>query len=292
MSPEVSIICPIYNQELYITECLDSILTQSFVDFELIIVDNNSTDASVDICKEYAKKDKRIILLHESKQGVSNARNTGIRAAKGKYIAFIDPDDTIEKDYLKELIENIAPGIMPVCEVRKIYKNKIEAQLICAKSNSSKYEKLETPGVEGYPVNKLYETKIIKDNNLYFDPEAYIQEDNLFNYNYVKYIKDLKIINKPLYNYRMRAGSAIRKKEDIKTLLKIENFCKKEKIPKQKIEYSIIRAYLINKNKSKDYKKRLAKFIKNPKYSAKMKIKLLARIILKLEKKPKYELYE
>ena len=193
---------------------------------------------------------------------------------------------------MKELVRNAAPGTMPICEIKKNYKNKSETQIIKPKSNCSKYEKLETPGVEGYPVNKLYETKIIKDNNLYFDPEAYIQEDNLFNYNYAKYIKDLKIINKPLYNYRMRAGSAIRKKEDIKTLLKIENFCRKEKIPTQKIEYSIIRAYIINKNKSKDYKKRLAKFIKNPKYSAKMKIKLLARIILKLEKKSKYELYE
>jgi glycosyltransferase involved in cell wall biosynthesis len=101
--PEISIIVPVYNVESYLARCLDSILTQSFSDFELILVDDGSTDGSGEICDSYAGGDERIIVIHRENGGVSAARNTGIRAAGGKYITFCDSDDYWKKEWLDTL---------------------------------------------------------------------------------------------------------------------------------------------------------------------------------------------
>src|SRR5665647_1387418 len=98
MKPVISIIVPVYNVELYIRECLDSILTQTFKDFEVILVNDGSTDQSGDICNEYAKNDKRIKVAHKDNGGVSSARNVGIKLAQGDYIGFVDSDDRIDEN--------------------------------------------------------------------------------------------------------------------------------------------------------------------------------------------------
>ena len=96
--PEISIIVPVYNVEKYLTRCIDSILTQTFTNFELILVDDGSTDKSGVICDSYEKKDKRVKVIHKKNQGVSEARNTGLNFAKGKKISFVDSDDYIYKE--------------------------------------------------------------------------------------------------------------------------------------------------------------------------------------------------
>ena len=100
----VSVIVPVYNVETVLHYCLDSILAQSYRDFELILIDDGSTDSSGKICDEYAGRDNRILVRHIENQGVSHARNLGIERASGEFILFIDSDDFVESTYLEELI--------------------------------------------------------------------------------------------------------------------------------------------------------------------------------------------
>src|SRR4051812_34034895 len=105
MDPKISIIVPVFNVEKYIHDCLESILNQSFIDFELILVNDGSSDRSGVICDEYSKKDNRITVIHKENGGQSTARNRGIDLAKGDYIGFIDSDDWIDHDMYKVLYE-------------------------------------------------------------------------------------------------------------------------------------------------------------------------------------------
>lgn len=98
MDPKLSIIVPIYNVEKYLPRCIDSILAQTYTDFELILVDDGSSDNCPQICDEYALKDQRIIVIHQINGGVSDARNTALKIARGKYVAFVDGDDFIIPD--------------------------------------------------------------------------------------------------------------------------------------------------------------------------------------------------
>lgn len=102
-NPEISVIVPVYKVEPYLRECIDSILAQTFTDFELILVDDGSPDSCGAICDEYAEKDNRIIVIHQQNQGVSAARNAGMDIMRGEYVAFIDSDDYIAANYFERL---------------------------------------------------------------------------------------------------------------------------------------------------------------------------------------------
>jgi glycosyltransferase involved in cell wall biosynthesis len=105
MNPKISIIVPVYNIELYIKKCLDSIIVQTFSNIEIIVINDGSTDNSGKICEEYAKKDHRIKVVHKEYGGVSSVRNIGIEAAKGEFIGFVDGDDCIDKDMYQVLYQ-------------------------------------------------------------------------------------------------------------------------------------------------------------------------------------------
>lgn len=104
---EISIIVPVYKVEPYLRKCVDSILAQTFTDFEVILVDDGSPDNSGKICDEYASKDSRVRVIHKKNGGLSSARNAGIDVARGKYLGFVDSDDYIEKDMYELLYDNI-----------------------------------------------------------------------------------------------------------------------------------------------------------------------------------------
>lgn len=103
--PKVSVIVPIYNAEEYLQECIDSILQQTFCDFELILVDDGSPDSSGGICEEYAQKDNRILVIHQSNGGVTSARAAGVKASQGDWVSFVDADDSLPSDSLNELFK-------------------------------------------------------------------------------------------------------------------------------------------------------------------------------------------
>ena len=102
MTTPVSIIVPIYNVEHYLSKCIDSLLAQSFRDFQLILVNDGSSDSSGSICDDYKLKDHRVNVIHQQNTGVSAARNAGLQIASGTYISFVDGDDTIENDFLEK----------------------------------------------------------------------------------------------------------------------------------------------------------------------------------------------
>ena len=112
---EVSIIIPVYNVEKYLSKCLDSIINQSFKNFELLLIDDGSSDNSGKICDEYAMNDKRIKVIHKKNEGVSRARNIGIDLSKGRYIMFCDSDDFVKRDWCKKLYDLQKNNLNSIC---------------------------------------------------------------------------------------------------------------------------------------------------------------------------------
>ena len=115
MNPEVTVIVPVYNSEKYIAKCIESILNQTFRNFELLIINDGSKDNSQKIIEEYQKKDpERIVIVNQENKGVSKTRNEAIKMANGKYLMFIDNDDYIDKDYIETFIKEIKENDLDV----------------------------------------------------------------------------------------------------------------------------------------------------------------------------------
>ena len=110
--PEISVIVPVYKVEEYLPQCIDSILAQTFTNFELLLVDDGSPDRCGEICEEYAGKDTRIRVFHQQNSGVSAARNIGLQHAKGTYIVFVDSDDWVSTDYLLHFLQKTQPELI------------------------------------------------------------------------------------------------------------------------------------------------------------------------------------
>ena len=123
MTPDVSILIPVYNEEVYLPRCLDSIVGQTLQSWELLLVDDGSTDRSGSICDSYAARDSRIRVIHQENAGISAARNAGLAAAAGKYIGFVDSDDWIAPEMFQRLLtiagETDCPLVM--CDARTVY---------------------------------------------------------------------------------------------------------------------------------------------------------------------------
>lgn len=211
--PVISVIVPVYNVEKVLYHCIDSILNQIFNDFELILVDDGSTDNSGRICDEYAGKDTRAKVIHKQNGGVSSARNAGIEVAKGEYICFVDSDDYLESNYLKELVEtkkkypdfdNVWCGFQTVEDYLKSNINTVASEYNkdYSFSDLSSIMDLCEKWLVQMPWNKLYDTKTIKKNRLSFPPELSLGEDYIFNLRYLDCTNGkIVVINKPLYDY-------------------------------------------------------------------------------------------
>lgn len=211
--PKISCIVPVYKVEEALNYCIKSILHQTFTDFELILVDDGSPDNSWKICDEYAEKDTRVKVIHKQNGGVSSARNTGIEAAQGEYICFVDSDDYLESNYLEVLIEtkrnhsdfdNVWCGFQTVEDYLKNNKKSVvsENNNDYSFSDLSSIMDLCEKWLVQMPWNKLFETKTIKKNNIIFPPGLSLGEDYIFNLKYLDCTNGkIVVINKPLYNY-------------------------------------------------------------------------------------------
>lgn len=217
--PKISVIVPVYKAENYLSKCVDSMLAQSFADFELILVNDGSPDGSPLICDNYAQSDPRVLVVHQSNAGVSAARNAGIFAAQGDYLVFVDSDDFVSSTYLEELYKGyLRSADIAICgyyvvtndlsvlavvdrslpqeyigDISKVFKNIIESDLL----NS--------------PWNKLFKTKVIKENHISFDKNMTLGEDLCFNIAYLYNCKTCYICNLPLYYY-IKSNSVLSKK--------------------------------------------------------------------------------
>ena len=228
MNKMVSIIIPTYNVERYIDECLNSIYSQEFLDVEIIIVNDGSTDNTQKQLHEWEKKDERIKVINQKNQGVSSARNKGIETATGKYIMFLDSDDYLEKNSLNLIFDTIKQkksdlicfGYNVCYENKKIeiVNNEIQNSNDCIESI------VLGEGIKGFLWNKVFLRKIIRDNDLKFDKDIHFCEDLLFVIQYLKFCNDIVYINKALYGYRMRKSSVSFSFDNIKNISILESY--------------------------------------------------------------------
>jgi len=205
-NPEISVIVPIYNSEDYLDICVESILQQSYKNFELILINDGSKDRSGAICDAFAVKDDRIVVIHKENAGVSAARNDGIDRARGKYIVFIDSDDYVDRAYLETLMTAMISGktAFSMCNyVMEPILHGMEMDCTCEKSvfTYDVRELLEKRSIEYdhlllYTVwAKLLIRDTIVKNRLYFDTDIDFCEDALFFMQYLECIpSDEKIV--------------------------------------------------------------------------------------------------
>lgn len=208
LMPKVSIIIPVYNVDYCLKECLDSVITQTYKNIEIILIDDGSSDDSGKICDEYATKDKRIKVIHNSNHGVSYSGNVGINISTGKYILFIDSDDVVDKNYVLFLTEPIKYDDydLILCNMYHVYKKKNRNKIISVEINKKlvgnlKYDYFYLKDLMPYPVLKLYKISIIKKYNIFFKEGINLAEDQLFNYRYLRFVTKYKFVNKHLYYY-------------------------------------------------------------------------------------------
>ena len=229
-----SIIIPVYNVKEYLEKCLESIVNQSFKDFEVICVNDGSTDNSLKILQKYAEKDKRFKVLNQENQGQGVARNNALKIANGEYILFVDPDDFIEFDMLEVLkerldVQNIDVAFFDYQIFGENTKTRIVRFMDEMKNNLNlniddnfvfNWQELVKNNFSSIPMmlcNKVYSNKCIKENHIQFAPNKHA-EDHIFSISATLLADKISYIKKTLYYYRNRPDSAVNKISE-------ENFC-------------------------------------------------------------------
>lgn len=214
---KLSIIVPVYNVELYLRRCIDSILTQTYENYELILVNDGSNDSSGRICDEYLKIDKRIKVIHKLNGGLSSARNAGLDIAKGDYIGFVDSDDWITKDMFQHLVELITVYNCEIASSSYILSN-VDTHLKEDDIKINVYNKrdalihyLETgmsSRISDYPVwTKLYKKELFEEIRF---PEGKLYEDVATNFSLIQKVNTYVKSSKICYYYYQDGSSITR----------------------------------------------------------------------------------
>lgn len=200
--PKVSVIVPFYNVQNFLLDCINSVLAQTYDNFELILIDDGSTDNSGSICDSV--NDRRIRVIHQKNSGVSVARNAGILVANGEYITFIDADDTIDNNMLKCMVQTISSHGSDIAFCNPKKKNTVQANTL----------------FEAISYGECWEAwgKIMKRSTIryLFNSKISVGEDLLFYYKNYKTNKNFTIIDKNLYHYNLRSGSLMNSETTLK----------------------------------------------------------------------------
>ena len=211
----VSVIVPVHNSTKYLQKCIESILSQSYRNIELILVNDGSTDDSGGICDSYTLKDKRVKVIHKDNSGPSDARNCGIKMSKGEFIFFIDSDDFIEIDTIRLLVESCVTNNsdLSIVDFRKIGKKNeasgndriFTTNTLLEKEDIVDYVRKYLLSPNKFPLltqswGRIFRSSIIKDNKIFFDSKLLTFEDLLFNFSYLKHVDKISFLDKPLYN--------------------------------------------------------------------------------------------
>ena len=216
---KISIIMPVYNKEKYLYKSIRSILSQTYENFELIIINDGSTDNSSCICHKFKQEDSRIKIINIENNGVSNARNIGIKNANGQYIQFIDADDYIDKYMLEDLVnllQKYSTDII-ITEIKKIDLKSNESKEILLPFSGLKSiddmmynfaEVQKETGIYGCVSNKFIRKSIIDEHNLKFDKKLWLAEDLDFYLGLYKYITSVYFCNKAYYYYVQEAENS------------------------------------------------------------------------------------
>ena len=262
----ISVIAAVYQAEEFLAECVESVLSQTLTEFELILVDDGSRDASGQICDRYARLDPRIRVIHQNNQGVSAARNAGVRSAVGEYITFIDADDFVDRDYLRVLYDLMSPGGMAACGYRICRSGAGGSTDVRGPSGTSLHGTGSrtgstdcltlTPdaaqisafsvsgGIQGYVWGKMFDAGILRDNSLLFETDLRICEDLLFVIRYLPHARgDIRSTHAAPYCYRDHMGAQKRRfsahpdfrKEELTEITALER-CRDHLCPGREVE--------------------------------------------------------
>lgn len=230
----VSIIVPVYNVESYISDCIKSILKQTYLDAEIILVDDGSTDRSGDICEKFAEDNSKIKVIHKENGGLSDARNTGLEAAEGEFIAFIDADDCIDGVMIETLYTACIKysADISVCNYKRINEEIHFDDLINRDSRGThfiytncealnKVYSSEGKGISFIACNKLYRKALFTENNIIY-PLGKFHEDEYTTYKLFYFSKCIYATDAVLYYYRIRGGSIMRGNYNFKSFNGVE----------------------------------------------------------------------
>ena len=207
----VSVIVPVYNGEEYIEECICSLVSQTYRNLEIIVVNDGSVDGSIQKCERYRQKDSRIYICNQENRGVSAARNRGIKEARGKYISFVDADDYVESYFIENLIKVMPQNGIAICGYKRYEGNQIVAEYKLADEVTIEliYRNIFAKNIIACGCwNKLFSADVIRNNSLCFDEKLHIGEDMVFLAEYLKYVQGrFAYIPTTSYVYRRNAQS-------------------------------------------------------------------------------------
>ena len=213
----ISVIVPIYKVEKFLPKCIESILNQTYSDFELILVDDGSPDKCPEICDEYAAKDQHIVVIHQKNSGVSAARNAGLKKAKGQYIGFVDPDDFIAPDMYEKMVQAMetSEAELVVCgydyydeeyHIDEKRKYRVDSDEVIDQKELMKRMSDMPPTIRHGVCNKLFKSSLLSE--IYFMENLHSSEDVMFLTEYINLVNNAVIVHQPLYKNLVRQGSA------------------------------------------------------------------------------------
>lgn len=224
---KISVIVPVYNTEKYLKRCLESIINQNFQDIEIIVINDCSTDNSLNLINEYMHLDKRIILINKEKnEGLSSARNSGIKLAKGEYILHIDSDDWIEDNYFEDMYNKAVEANADIV-ISDFYEDFDNGKIFYMKDQEADIETLNVIKniflFKAYPSvwNKLIRTKLYKDNNIFHPEKISIGEDLNTSPKLIFFAEKIVKCDKAYYHYIQNFKSMVREK--VKNLNKVKD---------------------------------------------------------------------
>lgn len=259
--PAVSIVMPVYNVEKFIKKSILSVLKQTFSDFELIIVNDGSADSSMDVANQYAVEDNRILIVNKSNGGLSDARNEGLKNARGEYILFLDSDDEISEKLLEITVKKIRESNADLVmfgyhkdtmnkDEKLLYSNKIK--ILGGTYTQSEKKRIEISSelldLMGYAWNKLYNRKFIIDNDISFEKGLSLIEDIVFNKKALIKATKISILEETLYHYKQRNRKSLVNTFRLNTfelqMRAIE--CRKEILMNWRIDLNILEKNIAN----------------------------------------------
>ncbi len=216
----VSIIVPTYNAEKNISACIESLLVQTYENIEIIVIDDGSTDKTLQVLNEYYELDKRIRIIPSPHSGVSSTRNRGIQESNGTYITFVDADDYVEKELIEKYVnlmenENVSLALCGMFHESLIGKGSVDVQVLEYAQPELKLERTEIVYLSwlkifNFVTNKVYKLDKIRERGIFFKSEIHIGEDLEFNLDYLEQVDgQVGVINSPLYHYMKRSDNSL-----------------------------------------------------------------------------------
>lgn len=213
ISGKISVIIPVFNAEQTLEDCLDSLSNQTYTNFDIILVNDGSTDNSLTVIKKLQEKESRIKCINTKNGGVSTARNIGLSAADGEFIAFLDADDRMHSTMLEKMHQAITEYVADVAVCRYATDEKESPPdgniMLMDKDELLQEMMLPKRDIAAFVWNRLYRAKIIKENHIQFDKRIKVCEDTLFNFMVQECCKKIVVVDVPLYCYRINSEGAM-----------------------------------------------------------------------------------